>query len=89
MNKTFIKEMLTGIGNVVSSKRVALFIFIFAFLGENVMWYFFAKPPNPTLGDELFYTLTGLIVAVFGERAIPLLRKAKDALPPDPPEDNK
>lgn len=89
MNKNFIREMFTGIGNAVSSKRVALFIFIFAFLGENVMWYAFGKAPNPTLGDELFYTLTGLIVAVFGERALPLLRKVKDQLPPDPPPDPK
>lgn len=79
-----IKSVLTGIGGGLSSKRVALFLFIFAFFGEHVMYYAFSKSPDATLRDELFYTMSGLILAVFGERALPLI-KGEPKLMPDPP----
>jgi hypothetical protein len=75
--KTAIKSILTGIGGSLSSKRVALFLFIFAFFGECALAYG-GKHGDPTLRDELFYTMSGLIVAVFGEGAIPAIKGMKD-----------
>lgn len=84
-----IKSILTGIGGSLSSKRVALFIFIFAFLGQSAIWYVFGKLPDPTLRDEIFYTLSGLIVAVFGEQAMPAMRGLKDKIFPPDREENR
>lgn len=82
-----IKSILTGLGGGLSSKRVALFLFIFAFFAEFIMWYGFGKTPDPVLRDELFYTMSGLIVAVFGEMALPILKgTAPQKLMPDPPQ---
>lgn len=79
--KNFIISALSGIRNQISSKRVALFIFIFAFLGESAIFYLWKIEPNPTLRDQIFYTMSGLIVAVFGESAIPILSRKKDNTP--------
>jgi hypothetical protein len=72
--KQSIKSVLTGITGTLSSKRVALFLFIFAFFGQCVAWYIFKLKPDDTLRDELFYTMSGLILAVFGEQALPSLK---------------
>lgn len=84
---TSIKSILTGFHGGLSSKRVALFLFIFAFFGEIIVYYTFGKTPDSTLRDELFYTMSGLILAVFGESAIPLIKgSVPTKLMPDPPE---
>jgi hypothetical protein len=84
--KSALTSVLTGIGGTLSSKRVALFLFIFALFAEYVMYYGFGKLPEPTLRDEIFYTMSGLIVAVFGETALPILKGAPPKLMPDPPQ---
>lgn len=86
MNQS-VKSILTGISGGLSSKRVALFLFIFAFFGENIVYYTLGKTPDSVLRDELFYTMSGLIVAVFGEGAIPLIKGGTPPkLMPDPPD---
>jgi len=84
--KNAISSVLTGFGGTLSSKRVALFMFIAAFFIEYGVYYLFGKVPEPTLRDELFYTMSGLIVAVFGESAIPLIKGIPPKLMPDPPQ---
>lgn len=84
--KQSIQSVLTGIGGTLSSKRVALFLFIFALFAECVMYYAFGKLPEPTLRDEIFYTMSGLIVAVFGETALPILKGVPPKLMADPPQ---
>jgi len=82
-----VKSILTGISGGLSSKRVALFLFIFAFFGENIVYYILGKSPDATLRDELFYTMSGLIMAVFGETALPILKgTTPPKLMPDPPQ---
>ena len=76
-----VKSVLTGSGGGLSSKRVALFLFIFAFFTQCGMAYAKMFLPD-TLRDELFYTMQGLIVAVFGEGAIVLVKGLKDRVFP-------
>lgn len=82
--KNAILSILEGIHGGLSSKRFALFIFVLAFLGEHVMFYAFGKTPDATLRDELFYTMSGLIVAVFGEGALGIVKGVPPKLMPDP-----
>lgn len=65
--KQAIKLILRGVGDGLSSKRVALFIFILMFIGEFVMWYVFGKSPNGDLRVELFTLLLAALMTVFGE----------------------
>lgn len=68
--KNSIKLILRGSGDGLSSKRVLMFLFAFAFFGEGVAWYVLKIPPNETIATQLFITLSTLIVAVTGEKAI-------------------
>lgn len=81
--KKAIQSILTGIGGSLSSKRVGLFLFIFAFFTECGMSYGGFKL-DPTLMNQLFYTLQVFIVTVFGESAIPAIKGAIQKYgPPD------
>lgn len=79
--KNAILSILKGTGDSLSSKRVALFIFIFAFLAECGLAYVKLTLPD-TLRDELFYTMQGLILAVFGEGAIAVVKGLKEKIAP-------
>lgn len=84
--KNRIESILTGTGTTLSSKRVALFLFIFAFFAQCGLAYVKLYLPD-TLRDELFYTMQGLIVAVFGEGAIVAIKGLKEkVMPPDEPK---
>jgi len=88
--KNAISSVLTGIGNTLSSKRVALFLFIFMFLGEHVMWYVFGKAPQQDLRVELFTLLLGTLTTIFGEPMMNAWMSMKGIVPPklmpDPPQ---
>jgi len=79
-----ILSILTGSGGDLSSKRVALFIFAFAFLGEHVAWYGWRIAPQPTLCDQLYYTLTTLVAAVFGEGVVAIWKRFTGNATSDP-----
>lgn len=75
--KETIKTILRGSGNGLSSKRVLMFLFAFAFFGECVAWYILKTPPNETLATQLFIALTTLIATVSGEKAIDAIGQKK------------
>lgn len=68
--KESIKAIFRGSGNGLSSKRVLMFIFALAVLGEATAWYVLKMPPNETLATQIFIALTALIGTVSGEKAI-------------------
>lgn len=85
-----VKSILTGVQGGLSSKRVALFLFIFMFVGEHVMWYVFGKAPNPDLRIELFSLLLGSLATIFGEPIMNAWASVRGLstpkLMPDPPQ---
>lgn len=83
-----IKSILTGTLGGLSSRRTALFLFIFAFFAQCGLAYCKLYLPD-TLRDELFYTMQGLIVAVFGEGAIVAIKGLKEKVMPPAVPDQK
>lgn len=83
MMKESIKLILRGSGDGLSSKRVLMFLFAFAFFGEGIAWYVLKMPPNETIATQLFITLSTLIVAVTGEKAINKIGDKKADASPD------
>ncbi|HEY4112179.1 hypothetical protein [Puia sp.] len=81
-----LKAILRGAGNGLSSKRLALFIFILMFIGEFVIWYMFAKAPQEDLRVELFTCLLGTLATVFGEPIMEAFRLIKGSGKSDQPE---
>lgn len=76
--KNFIKSVLSGSGEGLSSKRVVLFVLVALFIFEVSQWYLFHIPPNETLGTQLFTMLLAALATVFGEPFMDSLKIKSD-----------
>jgi len=63
--KAFIKEVLSENGSA-SSKRVAFFILLFAFLAQLAVDLVWGKLLSDTLRDQLYYAMLTTLGAVVG-----------------------
>lgn len=71
----WFKEMLSGKGGEVSSKRTVMFIFTLTFVGLTIANFVTGKNFDATLKDQLFYLLIWLISMVFGEQIADIFKK--------------
>lgn len=69
-----IKSILAGSGTGLSSKRVVMFLLLFMFLATLIIDLLFTKLLDPTLRDELFYSMLTMFGLVFGENAMTALK---------------
>jgi hypothetical protein len=76
----WLKEMLSGKGGEVSSKRVVMFLFTLTFIGLTIANFVTGKNFDETLKQQLFYLLIWLISMVFGEQIADIFKK-KDGDP--------
>lgn len=81
--KQFILEMLSG-KDTISSKRSAMWWFVFVFTGLLIYNAITQKAPSESFQLQLFEVLMTLIILVFGERALKAWQaiKGKKELPP-------
>jgi len=61
----FIKETLSENGSP-SSKRVAFFILLLAFLAQFPVSFIWGKIADPTLRDQLYYAMLMALCTIFG-----------------------
>lgn len=88
--KAFIKEVLSENGSA-SSKRVAFFILLFAFLAQLAVDLVWGKLLSDTLRDQLYYAMLTTLGAVVGVTVFNGFKDMKMAqsgntTPPNPPQ---
>ena len=76
MNPT-IKSILAGSGTGLSSKRVVMFLLLFMFLATCIVNLVGGLKLDPTLRDQLYYSMLTMFGLVFGENAISTIKGAE------------
>lgn len=88
--KAFIKDVLSENGSA-SSKRVAFFILLFAFLAECAVDVIWGRLLSDTLRDQLYYAMLTTLGAVVGVTVVNALKDMKISQvnnAPTPPSPN-
>ena len=70
----FIKDALSESGTP-SSKRIAFFVLLFAFLAQCAVCLIWKRLLDPTLRDQLYYAMLTALGTIFG---VNILEKYKD-----------
>jgi hypothetical protein len=78
----FIKSVLTGANDTISSKRVVLFLLLITFLIVVFLNLFEGKNLSSTLSDQLFYLVIYALASVFGEQITNIWNKKNPPLQP-------
>lgn len=66
----WFRELMSGPGGDVSSKRTILFLLIFLFIGLTISSQVFQKSFDEILKTQLFWLIQTTLILVFGERAL-------------------
>jgi hypothetical protein len=74
--KNFARLVLSEDGQP-SSKRVILFILLFAFLFILIFNLFTGRKPDSTLQDQLYYMLVTALGVVFGSNVLNIIKDIK------------